>query len=190
MNGTPTPQVEALLVVDMQNDFFNHSELRRCRDDLIKHCNHLMDQARRAGAPIFLVRTVHASDRSTWTLNMLQDGEGMTIEGRPGAETVDGLDTEGAVEVIKTRDSAFYATRLADELEARSISSFALCGVSTESCIATTAADAYARDLHVVLVDRATASIDEEQHTLTLRLLETQYRQPVLQPEDVAFVQR
>ena len=62
--------------------------------------------------------------------------------------------------MIKTRDSAFFRTELEDLLASRGIESIALAGVSTESCIATTAADAYARDLRVVLVDEAVASVD------------------------------
>lgn len=164
MTGAP---VQALVVVDMQEDFFQQTELRRCRDDVVRHCNELIRRARRAGAPVFLVRTMHRADQATWTLNMREDGQGLAIAGEPGAEPVAGLDVEGAVQVIKRRDSAFFGTDLRDRLRARSITSFALCGVSTESCVAHTAADAYAHDLVVVLVDRATASISADLHDRT-----------------------
>lgn len=137
---------------------------------------------------MFLVRTMHSADRSTWSLNMLEDGEGMTIEDDPGSDPVAILAADHLIEVHKTRDSAFFATELQAQLESRSVRSFALCGVSTESCIAATSADAYARDFQVALVDRATASIDDVLHDHTLRLLSDQYRQPVLQPDDVRFV--
>ena len=118
---------------------------------------------------------------------MRDDDSGMVIEGTPGAEPVRGLRTDGAYTVIKTRDSSFFRTELEDLLTARGIESVALAGVSTESCIATTAADAYARDLRVILVDEAVASVDPELNRRTQEQLEQQYRQPTLPLDQVEF---
>jgi nicotinamidase-related amidase len=57
--------------------------------------------------------------------------------------------------------------------------------VSTESCIAATARDAFAHDLEVVLVSDATASISWEEHDRTLETLRVQHRQEVLTATDV-----
>jgi nicotinamidase-related amidase len=62
-----------------------------------------------------------------------------------------------------------------------------LAGVSTESCIAATATDAYARDIHVVLVRDGTASVHEALHEQILERLHEQYRQDVVWADDVAF---
>ena len=179
--------VQALVIVDMQVDYFNDSELERCRDDLVAACNSLVERASSAGAPVIEVRTEHKPDRSTWALNMREDDSGMVIEGTPGADPVRGLRTEGTATVIKTRDSAFFRTELEDLLTSRGIESIALAGVSTESCIATTAADAYARDLRVVLVDEAVASVDPELNRRTQEQLEQQYRQPTVPLAQVEF---
>ena len=179
--------VQALLIVDMQVDYFNDNELERCRDDLVAACNTLADRATGAGAPVIEVRTEHKPDRSTWALNMRDDDSGMVIEGTTGAEPVAGLHTDNAFTVIKTRDSAFFRTELEDLLATRGVETIALAGVSTESCIATTAADAYARDLRVVLVDEAVASVDPGLNRRTQEQLEKQYRQPTVRLADVAF---
>ena len=179
--------VQALVIVDMQVDYFNHSELERCRDDLVAACNALVERANAAGAPVIEVRTEHKPDRSTWALNMRDDDSGMVIEGTPGAERVRGLRTDGAYTVIKTRDSSFFRTELEDLLSSRGVESIALAGVSTESCIATTAADAYARDIRVVLVDEAVASVDPELNRRTQEQLEQQYRQPTVSLDQVEF---
>jgi nicotinamidase-related amidase len=185
MNATPLPQ--ALLVVDLQQDFFADAELARHRETLVKACNAVTEKARSAGVPVFEVRTVHSPDRSSWSLNMLTDGQGMAIESTPGAAPIDGLATHGAMIVEKTRDSAFHGTTLAEKLGDRGIASLAICGVSTESCIAMTAAEAYARDLHVTLVSDALASVDPEAHDNALDRLSRQYRQSIVRSSDIEF---
>ena len=57
---------DALVLIDLQEDFFDDPELKRCRADVSDACNLLVDRARAAGAPVVVVRTVHAADRSTW----------------------------------------------------------------------------------------------------------------------------
>src|SRR5690242_13038873 len=178
---------QALIIVDMQVDYFNDNELERCRDDLVAACNALAERALAAGAPVIEVRTEHKPDRSTWALNMRDDDSGMVIEGTTGAEPVAGLRTADSITVIKTRDSAFFRTELEDLFAARGIETIALAGVSTESCIATTAADAYARDLRVVIVDEAVASVDPALNRGTQEQLAQQYRQPTVRLDELAF---
>lgn len=176
----------ALLVIDLQYDYFADDELERCRDDLVEACNLLIERARAAGAPVLEARTVHKRDKSTWALNMLEDDQGMALEGTRGAERLDELEEPDHV-VMKTRDSAFHDTGLFEWLDQRGIERLVLAGVSTESCIAATAADAYAHDIRVVLVEDATASVEWEQHDQTLARLKEQYRQDVVKAEDVSF---
>jgi nicotinamidase-related amidase len=132
------------------------------------------------------VQTVHAADKSTWALNMLDDDQGMAIEGTEGARRLDGLLEPDAC-IVKVRDSAFHDTELEAWLDERGVDRLVLAGVSTESCIAATATDAYARDLRVVLVEDATASVEWRLHDETLERLQKQYRQDVVSARDVRF---
>ncbi|GAA4753659.1 hypothetical protein GCM10023350_43680 [Nocardioides endophyticus] len=74
----------------------------------------------------------------------------------------------------------FNDPELAAVLEAEGVEAFLLCGVSTESCIAATAVEAYARDLSVGLVVDATASVRWDLHDHAIGSLREQYRQPAL----------
>ena len=177
----------ALLLIDLQSDWFDNDELARCRDDLLAACNHLVDRARSEQAPVVEVQTIHSADRRTWALNMLKDGLGVVIEGTPGAERLAGLHEADHI-VVKTRDSAFHRTHLADWLRERGVDRLVLAGVSTESCIAATAVDAYAHDFELTLVEDATASVEWHLHDQTLERLRAQYRQDVRPASDVAFV--
>ena len=176
----------ALLIVDLQNDYFVDGELARCREDLLEACNALVDRASVAGALVIEVQTVHAQDKSTWALNMLDDDQGMALEGTEGAQRLQGLHEPDLV-LLKTRDSAFHGTELLSWLTTRGVDRLVLAGVSTESCIAATATDAYADDLRVVLVEDATASVESRLHDQTLERLHAQYRQDVCSTADVWF---
>ena len=175
----------ALLLIDLQN--FADDELERCRADLLDRCNELVDRARESGALVVEVQTVHRRDRSTWALNMRDDDQGMALEGTHGAARLDGLREEADHCIVKTRDSAFHGTGLLAWLEERDVDRLVLAGVSTESCIAATATDAYAHDLRVTLVVDATASVEWQQHDQTLERLAQQYRQEVTYASDVLF---
>jgi nicotinamidase-related amidase len=176
----------ALIIIDLQNDYFVDDELARCRDDLLDECNRLIRSARDAGAPVVEVQTVHARDKSTWALNMLDDDQGMALEDSDGVGRLDGLLDPDLV-VVKTRDSAFHGTGLAGWLAEQQVDRIVLAGVSTESCIAATATDAYAHDLEVVLVEDATASVEAPLQDQTLERLHAQYRQAVESAAQVRF---
>ena len=175
---------DALLLIDLQRDYFADGELARCRDELVATCNALVASAHEAGIPVIEVRTIHDPAGSTWTLSMREDGQGVVLEGSSGAEPVEGLDTGKATVVVKTRDSAFFGTDLLSVLRAEGLVT-CLCGVSTESCIAATASDAFAHDLLVTLVEDATASVDLVLHDRTLEQQTRQYRQPSLTSADL-----
>lgn len=181
----PVVPHDALLLVDLQPDWFSDPELARCREDLVGTCNRLVVAAHRLGVPVVEVRTVHEPDRSTWTLTMLEDGQGVVVRGTPGAGRVEGLEPGAATVVEKTRDSVFFDTTLAQDLRALGVRRVALCGVSTESCIAASARDAFARDFAVLLVSDATASVSWEEHDHTLAMLREQHRQEVLTADEV-----
>lgn len=176
---------DALLLVDLQVDYFADDELARCREDVVAACNRLADAAHRHGVPVLEIRTEHEPDRSTWTLTMLEDDQGVVVRDTAGAARAEGLEPGAADCVLKTRDSAFFGTDLGERLAALDVRRVVLCGVSTESCVAATARDAFAHDLQVVLVSDATASVDPDEHDHTLEMLRVQHRQQVRTADEV-----
>lgn len=167
---------KALVIVDMQNAFFANDSLSNVQDALVMTSNRLISSARAMGCPVFALRTVHDPVRTTWTLNMLDDDEGYLFKGDSGAAYVSGLDSTGVVEIIKTRDSGFWKTNLLSQLRRRRVEAVVLCGVSTHTCIAATASDAYSANLRVELVADAIASHDPRFHDATFDLLQQEYR--------------
>ena len=171
--------MNALLVIDMQDAYFKTPELLRQKSSLVEAINQAATKARQADEPIIAIRTVHRTDKSTWTLNMLEDDKGFAFDGSAETQLVDGLELADALEIIKTRDSAFHETELLHLLRSLGVTQLTLTGVSAHSCIFHTAAAAYAYDFPVTLLragigDESQSALDE-----AFEYLKREYRQTV-----------
>lgn len=176
---TPAHSRVALLVVDLQNAYFNNDALRDQQATLLAKTNELIDLCLENHLPVFTIRTEHQRDKATWSLNMIDDGEGYLFKGDEDSRTIPGLRVDDTIEVLKTRDSAFHDTTLAAMLKNHAIETLIICGVSTHTCVAETAADAYAQNFRVILAAEAIASHKPEFHEVALTMLQTEYRQCV-----------
>ncbi|KRE37031.1 hypothetical protein ASG73_12020 [Janibacter sp. Soil728] len=178
----------ALLVVDLQEAFFEDQALAAHREEIVTRARQVIRWAEREHLPIVNVRTMHQRDRSTWTITMLEDDQGYLFEGDDHTENLSELDLSAAIEVTKTRDDAFVGTDLGSTLLDLDIEAVVVIGVSTHTCVLLTAAHAFANDIEVVLVRDAIASHRPELHELTLDTLRDEYRFPVLSPDALCRV--
>ncbi len=150
----------ALLVLDMQNYFFNTPQKREAFPGLLQSVNELAAHATNHPAWCTInISSVHKADRSTWSRNMLQHDGGCLIEGTEEAESVAGLELDAACTVfVKTRHSAFVRTELEKTLRDRGIERIVLAGVYTHGCIALTAIDAWSLDFEVIVASDCVTS--------------------------------
>ncbi|GAA3680100.1 cysteine hydrolase [Arthrobacter ginkgonis] len=170
----------ALVVIDLQNGFFEDPVLARERPRIVDATNALAERARAAGAPVFTVVTEHARDRSTWTLNMRDDDQGFNFEGTTQASLLSDLHLPGSHCVVKLRDSAFLNTDLAQRLRLAGVGRVLLTGVSTQSCVAQTGADAFAHDFRVAYATDAIGSPQPQLGSQILNFICEEYRQDCL----------
>lgn len=170
----------AVLIIDMQNAFFEDPALRARREDLVRACNSLITAALAGGAKVLLVKTEHETDKSTWTLNMLDDDQGFIFRGTAQADFVPGLLTDNLPQLAKIRDSAFLGTDLLLRLRNWDVETLVLAGISTHNCVAQTGADAFGHNFRVVYAHDATGSEDAEAAAAVQSILSREYRQPVL----------
>ncbi|MFQ6484832.1 cysteine hydrolase family protein [Brachybacterium epidermidis] len=155
MTASPTEHRDALLLVDLQESFFETPELKERRAAVAEAANRLRQAADGAGVPVFVITTVHSRDRSTWTLSMLEDEQGYLFSGDPGTEVIHELDTERTTRLEKTRDSAWFGTDLLLRVHNLGVDRVVIAGVSTHACIAQTARDAYANNIRAAIVPDA-----------------------------------
>lgn len=180
----------AVLIIDMQNAFFEEPVLRGQQDRVVSECNRLIAAAARARVRVLMVCTEHERDKSTWTLSMLEDDQGFIFRGSNQAEVVPGLHAAELPRLVKTRDSAFMATDLLLRLRNWDVDRLLLTGVATQNCIAQTAADAFANNFHVAFARDALATDNRKFAQAMLGILSEEYRQPVLDREDVLALLR
>lgn len=169
----------ALLVIDVQNAYFEDPALAVQQKAVVAACNDLLEAFAANGHKALLVGTEHERDKSTWSLNMLDDDQGFIFRGSDQAKFVPGLAIDGLPQLVKTRDSAFVGTDLLSRLRNWDVDEVVLAGVSTHNCIAQTAADAFARNIRVTYAQEATASEDTRAAADMLRILSAEYRQQV-----------
>lgn len=182
------PDRTGVVVIDMQEAYFEAAALKERRQQIVAHCETVLAWARDLGLPVINVVTQHRRDRSTWTLNMLEDEQGYLFEGDAHTATLHELDLGDATPVVKTRDNAFIGTDLHEIVAGLGLDALVVVGVSTHTCVAATAAHAFAVQLEVVLVRDAIGSHRPELHELTLDMLRDEYRLPVLDADQLRRV--
>lgn len=167
----PSGPPDALLLIDLQEAFFESEPLHAQREHIVRAANRLADAARGAQVPIFLITTEHSRDRSTWTLKMLDDDQGFLFHGDATTAVIHELDTAQMTGIEKTRDSAWFGTDLGLRLTNLRVQRVVLAGVSTHGCIAQTTRDSFAHNVRTTIVTDAVADERDDYHRVLLEQL-------------------
>lgn len=163
-----SPQAgDALLVVDVQNDFLPGGSLAvRHGDDVIAPLNGYGEIFHRRGLPIFASRDWHPANHISFTA---QGGPWPPhcVAHTHGAEFPADLCLPPATEIISKatridRDaySAFQETRLVEALHEREIVRLFIGGLATDYCIRATVEDALGNGFGVVLLGDAVRGVN------------------------------
>jgi ureidoacrylate peracid hydrolase len=164
----------ALLVIDLQNDFFhddgvhhkNGVDVKALRPK-IPQCVRLSNFCREAGIPIIHIRYILHPDQSGKAADA-----GLFIEGarpwlvheglRPGSWGAQMLDELGKpdFDVEKNRASGFFGTYLETLLRGIRIDTLIFSGFATNICVENTYRDAWVRDFRVIGIKDAMITHD------------------------------
>jgi nicotinamidase/pyrazinamidase len=165
---TPGPG-DALLVVDVQNDFLPGGALGITGGDaIVPPLNRLLGAWRERGLPVFLSRDWHPAGHCSFAL---QGGPwpDHCVAGTFGAEFSRQLQIaptdvviSKATRVDKDAYSALDGTPLAEALRGRGITRLFIGGLATDYCVRATGIDARAAGLDVVVPVDAVCAVNVE----------------------------
>ncbi len=174
----------ALVIVDVQNDFFQQGTLAvPAAEVILPFVNDLIARSLKDGAAVYASRDWHPAESvhfqafgGRWPVHC--------VAGTPGAEFQPGLNLpERSIIVSKGQSgkddgySAFEgtvpdATALAIDLRRRGILHLYVAGVATDYCVGSTARDALKEGFRVTIVGDAIAGIDSSSSASILEELQ------------------
>jgi nicotinamidase-related amidase len=184
----------ALVIIDMQRDFLEPGGFGESLGNdvsllaaAVPPTRALLDAARAAGLLVVHTREGHKPDLSDAPPAKRERGEPtvrigepgpmgrILIRGEPGHDIIPELAPRDGEPVIdKPGKGAFYATGLAGVLEARSVATLLVCGVTTEVCVHTTVREANDRGYRCVVVADACGSYIPAFHEAGLAMIKAQ----------------
>src|SRR6201999_1612271 len=186
------PTHTALLLIDMQRDFFEPDGLFESLgidltmyDETLPRLAALLGAARRprvlvvhVANPALPTRTSHSPAQIRFNLRMHESARRggpplrYTVPGTPGHDFVDEFTPlPGEIVVRKYRSSAFWGTNMELLLRSNGIRTVVVGGCTTEGCVESTARDAMFCDHYVVIADDCVGSDDEKQHDASMLLM-------------------
>ena len=169
------PAHAALLVVDVQNDFIAEGGFfHRAGYDLsnlraaVPPLKRLLEGARRAGVLVIFIRAIYDPEYLSGPMRERNRRRHLEmprcLTGTWGAEFFEVQPAAVEPVIIKHRYSAFAGTELDQMLRRRGIRSLLLSGVTTDTCVESTAREAYFRDYYVTMIADCCGAISEQDH--------------------------
>ena len=159
----------ALLVIDVQNDFFNISQV--CADSLksaIEYVNAAASLFRRKNLPVVIIQ--HKNEEKN------------LVPGKAGFDVPDTVKIEPTdLRIVKTYGNSFKKTGLTEKLKELGVDTVIITGFCAEECVLSTYKGAEDLDLKPIILKGSIASynlehvrfVEEITDTITFGALET-----------------
>ena len=158
---------DALIVVDVQNDFLPGGALAVARgDEVIAPLNRWARAFADAGLPVFATRDWHPADHCSFKA---QGGPWPPhcVAGTPGAAFASSLKLPPATQIISKATtpgqdaySGFGGTDLAERLERAGVRRVLVGGLATDYCVLNTVLDARKAGFEVLVPESAVRAVD------------------------------
>ncbi|MEH0198397.1 isochorismatase family cysteine hydrolase [Caulobacter sp. CCNWLY153] len=180
------PGRTALAVIDIQVDFASPDGLlgqygvdMGMAAPAVDAATALVAAARQARVPVVFVGlfTAPDTDSPAWNERMRRRGGDPDSEaalcraGQPGSAFFGPQPADGELVIAKTRYSGFVGTDLDARLKVMGVDTLVVCGLTTECCVAATAADAFDLDYHVFVAADACAAYEPDLHEVALKTM-------------------
>lgn len=184
--SAPDTHDTALLLIDVINDFEfpRGDELFAQALPIAPRIAELKKRASEAGVPTIYVNDNFGRWQSKFAdivKHCLEDG----VRGRPFVEQL--IPGECDYFVLKPKHSGFYQTPLEVLLKHLGSERLILTGLSTNSCVLFTAADAYMRDLELVIPEDCVAACNPQEHCSALEQIKNMANADIRRSAEIEF---
>ena len=167
MNPIALTPADALIIVDLQNDFLPGGALGVPQgDEVVAPIQQLIDLYQSHGLPIYASRDWHPEGHCSftaqggpWPVHCIAGSNGAAFSSAINLEQFSTVISK-ATTVEKDAYSAFNGTGLGEQMRARGIARVAVCGLATDYCVLNTAKDALAEGFATLLVLDAIRAVD------------------------------
>lgn len=157
---------KALLVIDIQNDYFPGGKFPLWNPDgTLEAVETAIAAARQAGIPVILVQHVAAKGRLSPFFN--EGTEGVAIHPRILAAAPD------APVVVKQFADSFVNTTLEETLSKLGVTELLVCGMMTQNCVTHTAISKSAEKYKVTILPDCCTTVSEILHLIALNGVST-----------------
>jgi len=173
--------MDAILVVDMLNDFVSGKLKCDRAQRIIPNLRKLAATARKVDVPVIYCNDSHL--KSDFELKVWGEH---AMRGTRGAEVIPELKPEKEdYDVPKRTYSCFFETELDTILRAHDAKEIVITGLHTNICDRHTTADAFFRGYTPIIPDDGVDAMDEQSHLQGLDYLKNIYGARVVKTEDV-----
>jgi nicotinamidase-related amidase len=173
--------VEALIVIDMLNDFVTGKLKNERAKHIIPNIKRLIEAAREAGVPV-----IYSSDAHLPVDSELERWGEHAMKGTKGAEVIPQLKPANGDYVLEKRTySGFFETGLDLLLREIGVDTIVLTGLDTNICVLHTAADGFFRGYKIVVPKDATEALNEQEYLQGLEYLKRIYDAEITETDKI-----
>jgi nicotinamidase-related amidase len=173
--------VEAIMVIDMLNDFVTGKLKNERAKHIIPNIKRLIQAAREANVPIVYCNDAHLPvdpELKKW-------GE-HAMKGTEGAEVIPELKPGKGDYVFEKRTySGFFETGLDLLLREMGVDTIILTGLDTNICVRHTAADGFFRGYKIVVPKDATEALSEQEYRQGLGYIKKVYDADITETDNI-----
>jgi nicotinamidase/pyrazinamidase len=181
MNPIALTPADALIIVDLQNDFLPGGSLGVPQgDEVIAPIAQLIALYQAHGLPIYASRDWHpvghcsfVEQGGIWPVHCIAGSYGSAFTEAIPLEQLTTVISK-ATTVEKDAYSAFNGTGLGDQMRARGVDRVAVCGLATDYCVLNTARDALTEGFTTLLVLDAIRAVNVKPDDGTRAIAEMQ----------------
>jgi len=173
--------MEAVIVIDMLNDFVTGELKCERAQKIISNIKRLVESARRKGVPV-----IYSNDAHLQTDFELGKWGKHAMKGTKEAEVIPELKPEKKDYVLEKRVySGFFETELDSLLRNLKVDTLVLTGLHTNICVRHTAADAFFRGYKLKVPRDATDAFTEKDYKEGLQYLKEVYNAEITETDKI-----